>query len=313
MPIPALLAAGIPAVGSIVSGIFERRAAKRAAEEAARARAAAAENIVTNYGTVARDVGAASGTAQGQITGATTEANRTLGDVSANLGGVNQGIQANVAPYMGAGTTGVGTLTDLSRRPEFRYEDYASGPAFDFLMQQGGRAIENSASARGIAQSGNTLKDLTTFGQGLAATHYQDAFDRYNQGIQNQLNIGRSLTDVGLRGTQIGTNAALDTGRLQAGIGEQQAANTVGSGYANAGITTNTAQYLGNLGTQAGEQANLINVGGGDIRAAGTMATGAANVGMVNNTANNLPALLEAILGRRRPGAGGYAVTGDIN
>jgi hypothetical protein len=273
-------------VGNIVSGIFERRAAKRAAEEAARARAAAAENIVTNYGTVARDVGAASGTAQGQIGAGTAEANRTLGDV-------NAGIQGNLEPYMAAGGTGVGTLTDLSRRPEFRYEDYASGPAFDFLLREGGRAIENSASARGIAQSGNTLKDLTQFGQNLAATHYQDAFDRYNTGVRNQLDIGRTLSDVGLRGTQMSTGAAL-------GIGEQQAANTLGAGYAQAGITTNTAQYLGNLGTQAGEQANLLNVGGGDIRAAGTMATGGANVGMVNNTVNNLPALLEAIRRRRR-------------
>jgi hypothetical protein len=286
MPIPALLAAGIPAVGNIVSGIFERRAAKRAAEEAARARAAAAENIVTNYGTVARDVGAASGTAQGQIGTATDAANRTLGDV-------NAGIQGNLEPYMGAGATGVGTLTDLSRRPEFRYEDYASGPAFDFLLREGGRAIENSASARGIAQSGNTLKDLTKFGQGLAATHYQDAFDRYNQGVRNQLDIGRSLSDVGLRGTGLSTNAALD-------LGGQQAANTLGAGYAQASNTDSTARFLANLGTEAGREANLLNVGGSDIRAAGTMATGGANVGMVNNTANNLPALLEAILGRRR-------------
>lgn len=286
MPIPALFAAGIPAVGNIFAGIVERRAAKRAADEAARARASAAENIVGNYGTVARDVGAASGTAQGQIGTATDAANTTLSNVGA-------GIRSDLEPYMGAGTTGIGTLTDLARRPEFRYEDYASGPAFDFLLKEGGRAIENSASARGIAQSGNTLKELTQFGQGLAATHYQDAFDRYNQGIQNQLNIGRSLSDIGLQGTRMGTGAALE-------LGGQQAANTLGAGYAQAGDTSDTARFLANLGTRAGETANLLNVGGGDIRAAGRMATGAANVGMVNNSANNLYGLVDAILGRRR-------------
>lgn len=295
----AILGAAIPTIGSIVSGVFARRAAKRAADESARARASAARNIVTNYDTVARDVGAASGTAQGQVGTATDTANQ-------NLGAVGQGIRADLEPYMGAGATGVGTLTDLSRRPDFRYEDYASGPAHDFLLREGGRAIENSASARGLAQSGNTLKDLTQFGQGLAATHYQEAFNRYNQGVQNQLNIGRSLSDIGLSGTRMATGAASD-------IGQQQSANTLGAGYANAGNTNDTARFLANLGTQTGETANLLNVGGSDIRAAGMIGAGGANVGMVNNTANNLPALLQAILGRRRPGVAGGTGVGDVN
>jgi len=307
MPVQALLGAVAAPVAGIVSGILERRAAKKAAEQAAAARASAAANITANYGTIARDVGAASGTAQNQITTGTADANRTLADVGQGLQTVGAGIRSDVQPYMAAGSTGVNTLTDLSRRPEFRYEDYASGPAHDFLMREGSRAIENSASARGIAQSGNTLKDLTQYGQGLAATHYQEAFNRYNQGVQNQLNIGRSLSDIGLRGTSIGTGAALDIGRQVAGVGEQQAANTLGQGYANASNTINTSQYLGNLGTRAGETANQLNVGGADITAAGTIGQGSANVGMVNNTANNLPALVQAILGRRKPATGAPA------
>jgi len=297
----AALALGSMGAG-IVSGILERRAAKKAAEQAAAARANAAQNITANYGTIARDVGAASGTAQQQIGTGTADANNTLANV-------NQGIQANLQPYMAAGVTGIGTtatgvntLTNLAQRPEFRYEDYASGPAHDFLMREGSRAIENSASARGIAQSGNTLKDLTQYGQDLAATHYQQAFDRYNQGVRNQLDIGRTISDVGLRQTDTGLRGTQTASNVASDLGQQQAANTLGAGYGQAGITTNTAQYLGNLGTRAGETANMLNVGGADITAAGTIGQGSANVGMVNNTANNLPALVAAILGRRKPG-----------
>lgn len=77
-------------------------------------------------------------------------------------------------------------------------------PAYKARMQAGTSAIERSAAAKGMLGSGNTLAELTQFGQGLASQEYQNQFARLAE----------------LAGVQAGS--PVDAARLMAG--QQQAA-----------------------------------------------------------------------------------------
>lgn len=51
-------------------------------------------------------------------------------------------------------------------------------PGFQFRLKGGADALERSAAARGTLRSGQTLTDLTEFGQNFAAQEYSNVFNR---------------------------------------------------------------------------------------------------------------------------------------
>lgn len=56
--------------------------------------------------------------------------------------------------------------------------NYQNSPAFDAQFDAGQKAIDQSAVARGSLNSGATLKDLQSFGQGLYAQDYGNHLNR---------------------------------------------------------------------------------------------------------------------------------------
>ena len=60
-----------------------------------------------------------------------------------------------------------------------------NNPAYQFRMQQGMDNAGRQASAKGMLQSGNYLKDLTDYAQGLASTEYDREYQR-QFGLSNQ-------------------------------------------------------------------------------------------------------------------------------
>lgn len=105
------------------------------------------------------------------------------------------------------------------------------------MMNQGQQAVNNSASSTGGVNSGNTLKALTQYGQGLA-----------NQTYQQYLGNVSGLANTGLQAANaignFGQNTASEVGGNTIGAGNALAAGTVGG--AN---SLNTG--LGSLGTIA--------------------------------------------------------------
>jgi hypothetical protein len=57
-------------------------------------------------------------------------------------------------------------------------EDAANEPGYAFALDQGEKALQNSAAAKGTLRTGGTLKDILGFGQKFAAQNYQGAYDR---------------------------------------------------------------------------------------------------------------------------------------
>ncbi len=178
----------------------------------------------------------AAGTASGQEVGALQQG---LGTVQ-NMYGTTQG---NFQPYMAAGTNALGglqSLLGLTPGGPGAAATLASMPGYQFTLGQGMSAINDGASAQGMVQSGNTLRALQQFGQGLAGTTYGN----YVNQLGNMSNAGLSAT--GTLGALSG-NASSTMAQLLSGIGAARAAGTVGSSNALAGGITGALNTVGSM------------------------------------------------------------------
>jgi len=105
-------------------------------------------------------------------------------------------------------------------------------PGYQFTLDQGLRAVQNSAAARGLGTSGAALKGATGYATGLANTTYNDVFNRALQTFNT--NYGSAANRVNRLSAVVnnGQNAASTNGSLGA-----QAMNSIGDtmmGGANA-------------------------------------------------------------------------------
>ena len=58
------------------------------------------------------------------------------------------------------------------------YESMLADPSYQFRLGEGRKALENSAAARGVLNSGGTLADILNYGQQAASQEYQNIFNR---------------------------------------------------------------------------------------------------------------------------------------
>jgi hypothetical protein len=115
-------------------------------------------------------------------------------------------------------------------------------PSYQFRFDQGMRALNASAAARGLGVSGSNIKGAQEFGQNLASTNYGDAYNRFMQNRQNQIALLQG-------GQQTGFGAAQGVGNVAVGTGTNIAQNfqnlgqALGQGYANIGAA-NASSYM---------------------------------------------------------------------
>jgi hypothetical protein len=159
-----------------------------------------------------------------------------------------------------------------------------STPGYQFTLQQGEQAINNSAAAKGGLLSGATLKDLTAYGQALASTTYQQAFNNdlstfntnYNSAASNVNRLSglttlgqNAATTVGNQGLQTAANA----GQLTTSGANASAAGTVGSSNAISGA-------LSSLGSSASNYALLSQLTGQGTSSYGAGSSWAPSTGV---------------------------------
>jgi len=151
-------------------------------------------------------------------------------------------------PYADAGITGQNKLMEYLgiggdsdaegygqyATAEFTPDQFLAGqdPAYAFRMDEGLKALDQTAAARGGLLSGNALQAAQTYGQGLASQEYQNAFTRYQTERANTLGSYQALQGVG-------QNAAAQQGSQITAAGNAQAAGTVGSANAWSGAISN--------------------------------------------------------------------------
>lgn len=167
---------------------------------------------------------------------------------------------AREAPYQAAGTQALSKLTDLPAFQAPTASDMTSDPGYQFRLQEGQKAIERSAAAKGGVLNPATSKALTDYSQGEASQDYNNIYSQRFGEYNNNLNQLQSLAGVGQTANSAantsGQNTAnqsssiLNTSATQQGQDAQNAGAARASGYvggANA-ITGGIGSTLGNLG-----------------------------------------------------------------
>jgi hypothetical protein len=114
---------------------------------------------------------------------------------------------------------------------DFGMSDFEADPGYGFRMGEGMKALERSAAARGGLLSGTTLKGIQRFGQDLASSEYGNAYNRFYQMRNAQLNPLQSIMGAGQTGANVLSGAMGQAGQnistAQMGAGAARA-----SGYA---------------------------------------------------------------------------------
>lgn len=242
----ALIGGAISGVGSLIGGLFGSSAAQKAAQQQAAAGRAATSQQQT-AGTQAQDA------QRSQLT-----SERTTAQPYTSLGAGTAGTLSNaLAPGGDLGSRWTSTF----QAPTAAQAE--ATPGYQFQLQQGLNALENSAFARGGGLSTGAAKNLTGYAQGLASTNYQNTYNNalraYNTNFSTNEQSQNDLFNRLYSTTGLGANAAANlnsstgntTNALASGImgnaqivgndimgvGNAQAAGTVGSANAlTAGI-----------------------------------------------------------------------------
>lgn len=170
-------------------------------------------------------------------------------------GGIYDQSMASLQPWQQAGQTGLqgqlAGLADPSSYYGYRFQgfdptafDPTKDPAYQFRLQQGLGSAMNSQAARGLQNSGGALKELTAYGQGMASQASSADLDRQFQqwqanqaggmgmaqnraaGLSGLAGMGYNATT---QGNQLGQNYGNQYMQGQQGIGEAQAAGTMGA------------------------------------------------------------------------------------
>jgi hypothetical protein len=217
----------------------------------------------------------------GSLAGSNAAINQAGNNVTTATGNANNQLQTylnqqlgNLNPGIESGQQGNTSLQQYAAsNPQFNFQptqqQLASTPGYQFQLNQGENAITNSAAAQGLSQGGSTLAALTQYGQGLAGTYYQNAFNN----AQSQFQTNQNTTLSNLQAL-IGAGNTANSQSLGAtvGLGAPQASNTIGAANTNAGLQ----QYLGGLNLQGNTTIAGLNVGQGEAKEAQQLGNSAA-------------------------------------
>lgn len=229
---------------------------------------------------------------------ASRSASNTQADAARNAADAQmaqfQQMRGDLQPYMNLGRGAISPLmsalgynSDWSVNPNNPLQqrftmptlaDVRNAPGYQFQMEQGNQAINNSAAAKGGLLSGATLKDLLSFSQGLADTTYGNQFDRalttfktnYSSAADNANRLSNlvqtgqnSAAGVGQQGLQAANNAGnmLTSGAAASAAGQVGGANAINQGLGSLGNSAMTYSLLNQL-RNSGGGGNVSSYGG---------------------------------------------------
>ena len=159
------------------------------------------------------------------------------------------------------------------------YSSFYQSPDYQFRLQEGLKALERSAAAKGNLQSGSTLKGITEYGQGMAGQAYGDYYNR----LASLANVGQTASQyTGGLGQQAasGASQALTEGAARSSAYTQEAGNMMGSGIGTA-INTGLGFLLSDItakenvefiGQENGHNIYSFNYKGDDVKYKGVIA-----------------------------------------
>lgn len=123
-----------------------------------------------------------------------------------------------MAPWLEVGEKGLNKLSALLLDGDM--SQFQQSPGYQFAMEQGTQAVTGSQAAGGMLQSGNTMKELTQFGQGLA----NQEFNNYINQLSGVAGTGQAAAST-LGG--FGSQTAANMGNAYMAQGQAQAAGAM--------------------------------------------------------------------------------------
>jgi hypothetical protein len=153
-------------------------------------------------------------------------------------------------PFYGAGQNALTRLQKIlglgGQAPDFT--EITKNPAYQFRLQQGNNAVQNSAANAGNLFSGQTGKALTDYSQDLASTEYQNIINNLSGEATRGQNAGNQLSNI-FQNTGVNqSNVGIQTGSAIADLlrtkGDAVASGPVGRTNAITGGVENLTKYL---------------------------------------------------------------------
>ena len=143
------------------------------------------------------------------------------------------GSQAQNALMLGLGLGGTPAQEGYGAlMRDFSMADYEADPGYQFRLQEGLKALDRQAAARGGTLSGAALKGTQRYAQDVASQEYSNAFNRYMANRASKLGALGGLVSTGAGAAQGLAGAAGQFGQLggqtMADIGNARAAGIMG-------------------------------------------------------------------------------------
>lgn len=187
---------------------------------------------------------------------AAKDAAKTTADATLEAARIQQQMyeqgREDLAPYRELGYTALKDIEGLkpfltSQFGEEQLKQYLD-PSMEFRMKYGTQAAERASNIGGGLISGNTLRSLEDYRQGLASTEYANAFNRAQTEKGNIYSTLANIAGMGQgavnTGVGLGQSYAQNLGTLTVGGAQAQAAGTIGSANAWQNALQTPANYL---------------------------------------------------------------------
>lgn len=138
--------------------------------------------------------------------------------------------RADLAPWRQYGASALAQFAN-ALGPNFQ-----ASPGYQFALDQGLRAIQRSAAGRGMLDSGQTLKALMQYGQGLANQEYGNYLNRLaalsgigQTAVGQGIGAANAFGSGAMQGSNLLANILADIGAAE-GAGTMRMGNTLASG-----------------------------------------------------------------------------------
>ena len=119
---------------------------------------------------------------------------------------------------------------------DFSMADFQADPGYQWRLDQGQKALERSAAARGGLLSGAAVKAAADYGQNQASAEYGNAYNRYNNDQSQKYNRLAGISGTGQTAvnqvSSAGQNMANQVSQNITGAGNARASGYVGSANA---------------------------------------------------------------------------------
>jgi len=183
---------------------------------------------------------------------ANTQANAANNATAAQQAALQQQIALN-KPFYDVGVNAANTLATQSPYKLAAF-DFKADPGYAWTLDQGLKAMNANAAARGGLISGNALAAGQKYGQGLGSTYYQQAYNNYL--AQNAANLQAYNTNTA--NTQylanLGQSSANNQANAIGNFGNSAASNILGAGNAQAAGQVGSANaYTNAIGQGIGQ------------------------------------------------------------